>query len=94
MSWYEAAAYAEFAVKSLPSVYHWYKAAGLGVFSDIMKFSNFGNKGPVRVGSLGSVGPFGTYDMAGNVKEWVWNQSGERRYILGAAGMTEYAKLH
>jgi eukaryotic-like serine/threonine-protein kinase len=83
ISWYEAAAYAEFAGKSLPTVYHWYKAAGLGIFSDIMKFSNFGNKGPVRVGSLGGVGPFGTYDMAGNVKEWVWNQSGERRYILG-----------
>ena len=30
VSWYEAAAYAEFAGKSLPTVYHWYRAAGIG----------------------------------------------------------------
>ena len=83
VSWYEAAAYAEFAGKVLPTVFHWYHAAGPGIFSDIMRFSNFGNKGPAKVGSLGGIGPFGTYDMAGNVKEWVSNQSGDRRYILG-----------
>ena len=30
VSWYEAAAYAEFAGKSLPTIYHWYRAAGQG----------------------------------------------------------------
>jgi eukaryotic-like serine/threonine-protein kinase len=85
VSWYEAAAYAEFAGKSLPTIYHWYKAAGLGVFSHILNFSNYGGKGPARVGSYGGLGFFGTYDMGGDVKEWCWNESGARRYILGGA---------
>ncbi len=83
VSWYEAAAYAQFAGKSLPTVYHWYKAAEPGIFSDILQFSNFGGSGPVRVGSLQGIAPYGPYDMAGNVKEWCWNEVEDRRYILG-----------
>ena len=29
--------------------------------------------------------PFGTYDMAGNAKEWCWNSTGNKRFILGGA---------
>jgi eukaryotic-like serine/threonine-protein kinase len=85
VSWYEAAAYARFAGKSLPTVYHWYRAAGLGAHSDILRLSNFDGHGPAEVGSYSGLGPFGTYDMAGNVKEWVLNPAGDRRYILGGA---------
>jgi dienelactone hydrolase len=85
LSWYEAAAYAQFAGKSLPTVFHWYRAADMGRFSDILQVSNFSGKGPAPVGSYSGLGPFGTYDMAGNVKEWCLNSSGDRKYILGGA---------
>ena len=36
------------------------------------------------VGSRGALHPVGRQDLAGNVKEWVWNGAGDgRRYILG-----------
>jgi formylglycine-generating enzyme required for sulfatase activity/dienelactone hydrolase/predicted Ser/Thr protein kinase len=86
ISWFEAAAYAEFAGKSLPSVYHWYRASGTNeIYSDILQLSNFDGKGPTKAGERGGLGPWGTLDMAGNVKEWCANEvtAQERRYILG-----------
>ena len=87
VSWYEAAAYAAFAGRTLPTIFHWYRAAGSdGSFSEVLQVSNFGGKGPLPVGASGSLGPFGTSDLAGNVKEWVWNESsGGRRFVLGGA---------
>ena len=85
VSWYEAAAYAEFVGKSLPTVHHWYCAADLSTFSDLLRYSNFGDKGPSPVGSRPDLTAYGNYDMAGNVREWAWNANGERRYTLGGA---------
>jgi eukaryotic-like serine/threonine-protein kinase len=85
VSWYEASAYAEFADKSLPTIFHWYKAADIGIFSDILKLSNFGGEGPARVGTYQGLTQSGAYDMAGNVREWCRNATGGRRYILGGA---------
>src|SRR5215212_9285675 len=86
ISWFEAAAYAEFAGGSLPTVYHWYRASGVDdIFSQILRLSNVDGKGPVRTGELQGLGPFGTTDTAGNVKEWCANLAvgTSRRYILG-----------
>jgi formylglycine-generating enzyme required for sulfatase activity/tRNA A-37 threonylcarbamoyl transferase component Bud32/dienelactone hydrolase len=84
VSWFEAMAYAEFAGKSLPTVYEWQRAAGVGVNSDILQLSNFSGK-PAPVGTHRGMTPFGSFDMAGNVKEWTTNASGDARYILGGA---------
>ena len=81
VSWYEAAAYAAFAGKSLPTLHHWYRAAGLSRFGDILTVSNFSGKGPARVGSYNGLGSFGTYDMAGNVKEWCWTETNRGRFL-------------
>lgn len=85
VSWYEAAAYAEFAGKSLPTLHHWYRAADLSRFSDILAYSNFGAEGPRPVGAQPSLSSYGNLDMAGNVREWVWNAELDRRYTLGGA---------
>ncbi len=84
VSWFEAMVYAEFAGKGLPTVYEWQRAAGIGVNSDVIQLSNFGGK-PDPVGAKRAMNPFGTFDMAGNVKEWTANRTGDAYYILGGA---------
>jgi serine/threonine protein kinase len=88
ISWYEAAAYAEFAGKSLPTISHW-GAARAGrlrnAYHWFFPMSNFGGKGPVPVGTTKAMTPFGVYDMAGNVREWCWNESELGRCSRGGA---------
>jgi formylglycine-generating enzyme required for sulfatase activity/tRNA A-37 threonylcarbamoyl transferase component Bud32/dienelactone hydrolase len=87
VSWYEAAAYAEFTGKSLPTVQQWQKAAWawMGAASDMAPISNFDGRGLAPVGSHQGMSQYGTYDMAGNAKEWCWNAKKDKRFILGGA---------
>jgi dienelactone hydrolase len=85
VSWYEAAAYAEFVGKSLPTVHEWRQEAPVTVNSNILALSNFSGSAPARVKAHLGVSRFGAYDMAGNVKEWAWNAADVRRYTLGGA---------
>jgi len=46
VSWYEAAAYAEFAGKDLPTAYHWTRASRSSAYTPLISSgSNFGREG-------------------------------------------------
>lgn len=83
VSWYEAAAYAAWAGKSLPTIYHWARAATTWASPEMVPHSNFNGSGPVPVGASAGVSGYGVSDMAGNAKEWCWTGDGGNRYILG-----------
>jgi len=93
ISWYEAAAYAEFVGKNLPTGYHWNIARGRytplirhgNIFSILALMSNFKGEGPVPVGSLPGITSYGAYDIAGNVREWCSNEAQKGRIIRGGA---------
>ncbi len=57
----------------------------LGGYAVFAPFSNFQGKGPVPVGSLPGITSYGAYDMAGNVREWCWNETQHGRLIRGGA---------
>jgi len=90
ISWYEALAFARFKGNILPPMFHWAKAAYppeeivAPVSPKLLTNSNFSGEGLIEVGQQG-LGPYGTYDMTGNAREWVWNIFGGRGLTLGGA---------
>ncbi len=101
ITWYEAAAYAEFRGKKLPTVFQWEKAARDGAFDarynalpwgfikqgeTTDRRANFRGTGTMPVTEMEfGMSPFGCYNMAGNVSEWCVNQSPEGFVTSGGA---------
>ena len=101
VSWYEAAAYAAFRGKQLPTIFQWEKAARSGrvaaptnympwgVFypGDTLKWrANFEGDATIPVDSFEfGMSPSGAYNMAGNVSEWCLNETSEGFISAGGA---------
>lgn len=86
VSWYEAAAYAKYRGKCLPTIHHWIVAGGLLCGPQIAALSNFGQQGPSTVGTHKGIGLNPVYDLAGNVKEWCFNATTDgKHWIKGGA---------
>ena len=84
VSWYEAAAFAKFAGKSLPTTYHWARAASAWNARYVVPLSNLEGNGALPTGTPRGISIGGVSDMAGNVREWCENDAGRGlRFILG-----------
>ena len=97
VGWHEAAAYARFAKMDLPAWGEWWRAAlgdrdtafpwGDDVNSAEVR-ANFGLIGTAPAGNRpAGMSPFGCYDMAGNVREWLSDAVAgtSRRRVVGGS---------
>jgi eukaryotic-like serine/threonine-protein kinase len=86
VSWFEASAYAAFSGKSLPVLAQWLQADPPALAPTAVQASNITSNALAPVGKYQGLGPYGTYDMTGNVREWVTNAAGgDSHFILGGS---------
>jgi len=86
VSWFEASAYAASAGQSLPVLSQWLDFAPPDLSPYVVAASNISNSALAPVGKYPGLGPYGTYDAAGNVSEWVANTvDDDMRFVLGGS---------
>jgi class 3 adenylate cyclase/pimeloyl-ACP methyl ester carboxylesterase len=85
VSWYEAAAYARFMRRELPTAYHWRRANATAEYRWLIPTSNIGGRGLRAVGEGDAMSYSGAVDLAGNAREWTASARGDERVILGGA---------
>jgi len=76
ISWYEAAAYAKFVGKELPTPTHFDRAKEFIRENSwlVAPRSNLESDGPRPVGEHRAMTTTGIFDTVGNVREWCWNE--------------------
>ncbi len=85
VSWYEAAAFAAFRGRDLPTVHHWRQAAPAGDSPWIVPASNLDREMLLPTGVERGLARYGSYDMAGNVREWTFNAGPDGRHFRGGS---------
>ena len=89
VSWYEARAYANWADKHLPTLYHFSAAAALGFSAEgvkeLVRNSNVNSGTYEKVGSNYGISHNGVNDLCGNVSEWLLNHSGNLKLSSGGS---------
>jgi len=85
VSWFEARAFARFTGKELPTAHHWRRATAVAELIWVLPVSNFAGKGPRAVSDSRAMSYAGTFDMAGNVREWTSSAIRDERVILGGS---------
>jgi len=85
VSWYEAAAYAAYMARELPSLHHWRRAHAAGMIEQQLSTSNLASGQVEQVGTHLGMGWTGTYGMIGNVREWCFNEIEGLRTIVGGS---------
>jgi serine/threonine protein kinase/formylglycine-generating enzyme required for sulfatase activity/dienelactone hydrolase len=86
VSWFEASAYAAFVGKHLPALIQWLQTTPPDDAAYAVPVSNLSTSALAAVGTYKGVGPYGTYDTAGNVREWVANTVDDNlHFILGGS---------
>ena len=91
ISWYEAAAYARFAGFELPTLRHWRRALAIGLLAYQIPASNINASAPVAVGTRPGIGWTGAFDLAGNAREWCFNEVDLGQRVIVGGGWDDDA---